>query len=160
MTVRDRNNVSQSMQSHIHGGWYTDTTLAPPWSTGWDDWSIIEILFADTVRGRLNIERFKDAYMIRGTVEPLAHLSSTCGMYFLFTAGDRYLFWADGRLTVDEKEFASPKEFVDGAMKGAAYLPQLEIPQLESVKGPLGNTALQYLADSTRSGSPEITDST
>ncbi|KAJ7869385.1 hypothetical protein B0H13DRAFT_2350977 [Mycena leptocephala] len=104
-------------RTSIHGDWYIDPTLPQPWSTDWDAWDSLR-LFEDTVDGELMIDKlFKDIWEVPGVVKPLAYIVSTGGLCFLFTAGGRYYYWSDGRLTVHRMEFESPKEFLDYALK-------------------------------------------
>ncbi|KAF7344925.1 hypothetical protein MVEN_01654900 [Mycena venus] len=114
----------------IYGDWYTDPTLSGPWSTDWDDWESL-CLFEDTVDGKLRIDKlFKDNWDIPGKVEPVAYILGSGGLCFLFTAGGRYYFWSDGRLTVHRLEFASSKEFLDHALakKDGSHMPDEVIP--------------------------------
>ncbi|KAJ7198420.1 hypothetical protein B0H12DRAFT_1244841 [Mycena haematopus] len=114
----------------IHKDWYTDPTMKYPWSTDWSHWTGLR-LFEDTVHDQLMMDRlFKHDWNLAGTIEPLAHGIGTNGDYFLFSAEGRYYFFADGRLTVSRKEFASPKEFLDYALSrpDGSRLPDVEIP--------------------------------
>jgi hypothetical protein len=116
-------------RTSIHGDWYIDPTLPQPWSTDWDPWDSLR-LFEDTVDGKLMIDKlFKDVWEVPGVVKPLAYIVSTGGLCFLFTAGGRYYYWSDGRLTVHRIEFESPKEFLDYALKSdGTHMPDVEIP--------------------------------
>ncbi|KAJ7330963.1 hypothetical protein DFH08DRAFT_966705 [Mycena albidolilacea] len=110
----------------IHKDWYTDPNLGNGWSTDWEEWLEIERFFAEHVDGRLKIELLRDTYEgVCGTVEMLAYLEGSSGLYFLFTAGGRYYFWADGVLTVHEKEFAGPREFLEHALDGYENKPNV-----------------------------------
>ncbi|KAJ7204310.1 hypothetical protein B0H12DRAFT_1243648 [Mycena haematopus] len=116
----------------IYKDWYTDPTMEYPWSTDWANWTGL-ILYEDTIEGQLMIDRmFKHDWNLVGTIEPLARDSDigTDGDYFLFAAAGRYYYYADGRLTVSRKEFASPKEFLDYALSRSdgSRLPDVEIP--------------------------------
>lgn len=113
----------------IHGDWYTDPSLPQPWSTNWDAWEILPFWEEQTVDGKLKINKlFKETWEVPRTVKPLAYIDNTGGLYFLFTAGGRYYFWSDGRLTVHRMEFASPQEFLDHALqKDGSHMPDMEI---------------------------------
>ncbi|KAJ7689056.1 hypothetical protein B0H17DRAFT_1135335 [Mycena rosella] len=113
----------------IHGGWYTDPTLPEQWSTDWDNWAGLR-LFDQTVDGKLKIDKlFKDTFDVPGTVEPLAYDVVEGDEFFLFTAGGRYYYWADGgTLTVHREEFASPKDFMDYLFHENGDIPDVEIP--------------------------------
>ncbi|KAJ7749776.1 hypothetical protein B0H14DRAFT_3897007 [Mycena olivaceomarginata] len=85
--------------------------------------------FAERVDGRLKIDLLRDTYEgVCGTVEMLAYLEGSSGLYFLFTAGGRYYFWADGILAVHEKEFAGPKDFLEHALDGYENKPKVVVP--------------------------------
>jgi hypothetical protein len=84
--------------ARIHKDWYTDPNIGDGWSTDWEEWPEIERFFAERVNGRLQIELLCDTHDgVCGTIEMLAYLEGVSGLYFLFTAGGRYQFWADGR---------------------------------------------------------------
>ncbi|KAJ7812285.1 hypothetical protein B0H13DRAFT_509284, partial [Mycena leptocephala] len=73
-------------QTWIHGGWYTDPTLPPGWSTDWEDWDNLR-LWTATIDGKLKIDQFQCVFDVPGTIEPLAYMVSTGGLFFVFTAG-------------------------------------------------------------------------
>jgi hypothetical protein len=113
----------------IHKDWYTDPNVGNGWSTDWEEWMEIERFFAERVDGMLKIELLRDTYEgVCGTVDMLAYLEGSSGLYFLFTAGGRYYFWADGVLTVHEKEFAGPREFLEHALDGYENKPKVVVP--------------------------------
>ncbi|KAJ6448216.1 hypothetical protein C8R45DRAFT_1134420 [Mycena sanguinolenta] len=71
-----------------------------------------------------------------GTIEPLAFTpGSPCGEYFLFTAGGRYYFHADRRLTVHRMEFGSAEEFM-GYLTAEEATPGSRLPDVEVPRQP------------------------
>ncbi|KAJ7201577.1 hypothetical protein GGX14DRAFT_655360 [Mycena pura] len=117
----------------IHGEWYTDATLSHTtgWTTDWDDWELIEDFFVATVDGEPRIQHlFRECWGIQDTIQPVAYTYGACGLYFLFSAAGRYYFWS---VLVHSKEFTSPKEFLDYALKveGKYFrMPHVEVPVL------------------------------
>jgi hypothetical protein len=117
-------------QTWIHGGWYTDPALPPGWSTDWEDWDNLR-LWTATIDGKLKIDQFQYVFDVPGTIEPLAYMVSTGGLFFVFTAGGRYYYFTDGHLRVHRMEFASPQEFLQHALQeGGDHMPDLDIPLL------------------------------
>jgi hypothetical protein len=61
---------------------------------------------------------FKDRFDSHDTVEPLAYFNCAGDVDFLFHAGDRYYFYADGWLTFNRMRFASRQEFLEYLRQG------------------------------------------
>ncbi|KAF8175928.1 hypothetical protein K438DRAFT_1939540, partial [Mycena galopus ATCC 62051] len=95
----------------LHEKWYHDPTLLEPWSTDWEDWSMLDAWFVKTVDGKRAIDRLRDTWALPGPIEPIAYVTGAA-FYFLFCAGGRYYCWADAHLTMHRKEFASHKDFM------------------------------------------------
>ncbi|KAJ7223705.1 hypothetical protein C8J57DRAFT_1482134 [Mycena rebaudengoi] len=114
----------------IYSDWYTDPMLPRPWSTNWRGWENLELWEEHTDDGTLKVDKlFKEMWNVPGTVMPLAYMTSCGDLYFLFTASERYYYWAEGRLTVHHMEFAGPKEFLDHALLKLSNMPDVEILQ-------------------------------
>jgi hypothetical protein len=114
------------------------------WSTNWEDWESL-FLWTQTIRGKLKIDKLKEVFDLTGTLEPLAYMLYSSGMFFLFTTGGRYYYFSDGYLYVHSMEFESPQEFLQYAMQqGGDNMPDLEIPMRPGMdlswwyKGPNG----------------------
>ncbi|KAJ7257043.1 hypothetical protein C8J57DRAFT_1721316 [Mycena rebaudengoi] len=118
-------------QTWIHKDWYTDPTLPidKGWSTDWEDFESL-FLWTHTIRGTLKIDKLKEVFGLTGTLEPLAYMLYSGGLFFLFTMGGRYYYFSDGYLLVHIVEFASPREFLWHALqKGGDHMPEVDIPR-------------------------------
>ncbi|KAJ7918932.1 hypothetical protein B0H13DRAFT_1868915 [Mycena leptocephala] len=120
--------ASEPFGTRIYAAWYADPTLPAPWSTDWDHWGGLFWLFNEKYHNRKVEKLFKDVFDVPGTVEPLAYAQCGIGEYFLFTAGGRYYFYSDGKLTVHRMEFTSPKEFLEHLLQKDDHLPDVTIP--------------------------------
>jgi hypothetical protein len=56
--------------SSMYENRYTHPAVGFPWSNDWDDWPLLEDLFA---KPSPRIELLKDSYGLFGTIEPLVH---------------------------------------------------------------------------------------
>ncbi|KAJ7330939.1 hypothetical protein DFH08DRAFT_940193 [Mycena albidolilacea] len=103
-----------------------DPNIGNGWSTNWEEWLEIERFFAKRVDGKVKIDLPRDTYEgMCGTVEILAYLEGSSGAVFPVYPGGRYYFWADGVLTVHEKEFAGRKDFLEHALVGYENKPKV-----------------------------------
>ncbi|KAJ7641747.1 hypothetical protein FB45DRAFT_361514 [Roridomyces roridus] len=121
---------------NIHANWFTDPALNDEvWSTDWEDFDLIRFWNHRTSDGQLKIDKLlKETWVVPGTIEMLAYMPYSGGLYFLFAAGGDYYFWADYVLKKHSQKFASHQEFVDYTTKAdlsvrASRLPGVVVPQ-------------------------------
>ncbi|KAJ7646540.1 hypothetical protein FB45DRAFT_860041 [Roridomyces roridus] len=121
---------------NVHIDWFTDPLLIGDgatflWSTRWKDFDLIDFWLDRTVDGQLKIDKLlKETWVVPGTIEMLAFLPRSMGLYFLFAAGGEYYFWTDRVLKKHSKKFGSHQEFVDHATKAEGWKQGLNLPDV------------------------------
>ncbi|KAJ7608662.1 hypothetical protein FB45DRAFT_1067179, partial [Roridomyces roridus] len=129
---------------NVYANWFTDPALTGDddspfvWSTQWKEFELIRfwLIRTDNGQGQLKIDKlFKEIWVVPGTIEMLAFLPCSGGIYFLFAAGGEYYMWEyynERVLKKYSKKFASHQEFVDYATKAEDWhlnLPDVDVPQ-------------------------------
>ncbi|KAJ7620064.1 hypothetical protein FB45DRAFT_929384 [Roridomyces roridus] len=141
-TVADAKKLGRERRraiQEISANWFTDPTLDDDsegeWSTDWKDFDIIFFWKNRTHDGTIKIDKLlKETWVVLGTIEMLAFMPGGDGLYWLFSAGGEYYFWADYLLKKHSKRFASHQEFVDRVVRGdgaetGLRLPDVVVPQ-------------------------------